>query len=79
MLDRTYDVVVVGAGPAGICAGVEAARSGAKTALIERYGCIGGNLGGRGDVDIGHDKRVAIVNYAHFGIVDYLGFGLFLR
>ena len=44
MLDRTYDVVVVGAGPAGICAAVEAARSGAKTALIERYGCIGGNL-----------------------------------
>ena len=44
MLERTYDVVVVGAGPAGICAAVEAARCGAKTALIERYGCIGGNL-----------------------------------
>ncbi len=44
MLERNYDVVVAGAGPAGICAAVEAARSGAKTALIERYGCIGGNL-----------------------------------
>ena len=44
MLEKTYDVVVAGAGPAGICAAVEAARSGAKTALIERYGCVGGNL-----------------------------------
>lgn len=39
-----YDVVVAGAGPAGICAAVEAARSGAKVAIIERYGCVGGNL-----------------------------------
>ena len=44
MLERKYDVVVAGAGPAGICAAVEAARSGAKTAVIERYGCVGGNL-----------------------------------
>ena len=44
MLDRNYDVVVCGAGPAGICAAVEAARSGMKTALIERYGWVGGNL-----------------------------------
>ena len=39
-----YDVVVAGAGPAGISAALEAARSGAKTALIERYGCVGGAL-----------------------------------
>lgn len=39
-----YDVVIAGAGPAGIAAALEAARSGAKTALIERYGCVGGNL-----------------------------------
>ncbi len=39
-----YDVVVVGSGPAGICAAVSAARLGAKTALIERYGTLGGNL-----------------------------------
>lgn len=44
MLERTYDTVVCGAGPAGICAAVEAVRSGMKTALIERYGCVGGNL-----------------------------------
>lgn len=41
---RTYDVVIAGAGPAGVAAALEASRSGAKTALIERYGCVGGNL-----------------------------------
>lgn len=39
-----YDVIVCGSGPAGICAAVAAARSGVKTALIERYGVLGGNL-----------------------------------
>lgn len=39
-----YDVLIAGGGPAGIAAALEAARSGAKTALIERYGCVGGNL-----------------------------------
>ena len=39
-----YDVAVCGAGPAGICAAVAAARQGAKVALIERYGVLGGNL-----------------------------------
>ena len=39
-----YDVIVAGAGPAGICAAVSAARKGAKVALAERYGVVGGNL-----------------------------------
>ena len=39
-----YDIVIAGAGPAGIGAALEAARSGLRTALIERYGCVGGNL-----------------------------------
>jgi hypothetical protein len=36
------DVVVVGGGPGGIGAAVAAARNGAKTVLIERYGYLGG-------------------------------------
>ena len=39
-----YDVVVLGAGPSGITAAVAAARMGARTALAERYGAVGGNL-----------------------------------
>lgn len=37
-----YDVVVVGGGPAGFIAAIAAARKGAKTAIIERYGFFGG-------------------------------------
>jgi hypothetical protein len=39
---HTADVVVVGGGPAGFCAAVGAARAGAKVALVERYGSLGG-------------------------------------
>jgi FAD dependent oxidoreductase len=38
------DVLVVGGGPAGIAAAVAAARSGARTVLVERFGFLGGNL-----------------------------------
>ena len=44
MTPRQFDVLVAGAGPAGICAAVAAARQGAHVALIERYGVVGGNL-----------------------------------
>jgi hypothetical protein len=36
------DVVVVGGGPGGVGAAIAAARNGAKTVLIERYGHVGG-------------------------------------
>ena len=39
-----YDVLIAGAGPAGIAAALAAARSGAHTALLERYGCVGGGI-----------------------------------
>ncbi|MDM0115392.1 FAD-dependent oxidoreductase [Variovorax sp. J22R133] len=37
-----FDVVVIGGGPAGIAASVSAARHGARTLLVERYGFLGG-------------------------------------
>jgi hypothetical protein len=40
----TPEVLVAGAGPAGICAAIAAARTGAKTMIVERYGIVGGNL-----------------------------------
>jgi hypothetical protein len=39
---RTCDVLVVGGGPAGTAAAVSAARMGADTILLERYGHLGG-------------------------------------
>lgn len=36
------DVLVCGAGPAGVSAALAAARSGAQTTLIEVHGCLGG-------------------------------------
>jgi NADPH-dependent 2,4-dienoyl-CoA reductase/sulfur reductase-like enzyme len=39
---READVVVVGAGPGGVGAAVAAARTGADTVLLERYGHLGG-------------------------------------
>lgn len=37
-----YDVAVLGGGPAGIAAAIAAARHGARTVLVERYGFLGG-------------------------------------
>lgn len=37
-----YDIVVCGGGPSGFIAAIAAARGGARTALIERYGFLGG-------------------------------------
>ncbi|MDD5604223.1 MAG: FAD-dependent oxidoreductase [Eubacteriales bacterium] len=38
-----YDVVVIGGGTTGVCAAIAAAREGAKTALVEKNGFLGGN------------------------------------
>ena len=43
-MDIFYDVIVAGGGPAGVSAAMAAARSGAKTLLIEANGSLGGTV-----------------------------------
>jgi alkyl hydroperoxide reductase subunit AhpF len=51
-----YDVVVVGAGPGGVAASVQAARMGAHVALLEETDWIGGQMtaAGVGTMDEGN-------------------------
>ncbi|MDR1575006.1 MAG: FAD-dependent oxidoreductase [Treponema sp.] len=42
--ELSYDVIVIGGGPAGAMAAIAAGRGGAKTLLVEQYGYLGGAL-----------------------------------
>lgn len=44
MLEKHYDVVVVGSGPAGIGAALAAARTGVRTLIIEKQAYLGGQM-----------------------------------
>jgi len=43
-VSKSYDIVVIGAGPGGLPAAIVAARRGAKVLLVEKNGYLGGNL-----------------------------------
>lgn len=43
VIERAFDVVVVGGGISGTCAAISAARNGAKTALVHERSTLGGN------------------------------------
>lgn len=63
-----YDVIVAGGGAAGFMAAVAAARAGARTLLIERYGFLGGTATAAMMVEFGsiHDgQRVLVGGVAH--------------
>ena len=45
---RDVDVVVAGAGISGLLAALSAGRSGARTVLVDRFGTVGGSIGGAG-------------------------------
>jgi succinate dehydrogenase/fumarate reductase flavoprotein subunit len=51
-MKTTYDVIVVGGGPAGLPAAIAAARMGASVLVIEQFNCLGGiaTAGGHGHI-----------------------------
>ncbi|GBU09774.1 dihydrolipoamide dehydrogenase [Gammaproteobacteria bacterium] len=61
------DVLIVGGGPAGLSAAIASARTGAKTLLVERYGCLGGTL-----TQVGVES---FAWYRHEGTIDCEGIG----
>lgn len=62
------DVLVVGSGPSGLAAALSAARAGVETILIERYGCLGGNLTAVGVEGIAWYRREGTVDVEGIGI-----------
>ncbi|MFA6290827.1 MAG: FAD-dependent oxidoreductase [Victivallales bacterium] len=44
MKSKSYDVIVIGGGTAGVVAAIQAGRAGAKTLLIEKCGMLGGTI-----------------------------------
>lgn len=44
MRTKTVDVLVAGGGTAGVIAGLAAARNGAKTVIVDKQRCLGGQF-----------------------------------
>ena len=62
------EVLVVGSGPGGLAAALGAAREGAQTTLVDRYGCFGGVI-----TQVGVES---IAWYRHEGTTDLEGIGI---
>lgn len=62
------DVLVVGSGPGGLSAALASAREGADTMLVERFGCLGGNITVVGVEGIGWYRKDGTTDVEGIGI-----------
>ena len=69
------DILIAGAGAAGIAAAIAAAREGKDVVLLERYGMVGGGmtatyvrpfLGTVGNPNIGNEVEERVLKYTAF-------------
>jgi FAD-dependent oxidoreductase family protein len=68
--DQSYDVVVYGATASGVAAAVAAARQGARVALVEPGGHLGGMVsGGLGHTDTGKIETIGGISLEFFKLV----------
>src|SRR6516225_4904010 len=62
------DVLVVGSGPGGLAAALSAARAGVRTMVVERFGCLGGNITVVGVESLAWYRREKTVDSEGIGI-----------
>jgi hypothetical protein len=62
------DVLVVGSGPGGLSAALSSAREGVDTMLVERFGCLGGNITVVGVESIAWYRKEKTVDVEGIGI-----------
>ena len=70
IIEKAYDVVVVGGGMSGVCAAISSARNGAKTVLIQNRPVLGGNASSEVKVSIdGAGRHIGFKNAVESGVI----------
>jgi len=64
-LDDRYELIVIGAGPAGMAAAIEATRNGVKTLVLDENGAIGGQI--YRSITTATPKRLAVLGKDYAG------------
>src|SRR5579862_1482881 len=69
---QTFDMIVIGSGPAGQRAAIQAAKSGKKVALIEKAVCVGGVCVNTGTIP-SKTMREAVLHFSGYNYQNIYG------